>query len=216
MFGQRGVGVGVHGQVQPDAEQSGFAPGQPRREVVGVLGGGVGVRIREPGVLGAVAASGLQPGQAPPQPGRGGDRVDRVDVQRHVHPPGVGQQRVQPGRADIVGVAHHRQHRDVGAVGAQVPAPDQDLRGCEHPARVTAGAAGGRGVVAGGCAARSGGSCGRGQGDRLGVGAGRSGGPGGGLGARRARPVRGRFIAAPAPRARPLGQPVCGWVWSGR
>ena len=91
MLGQGGVGVGVHGQIQPDPEQSGLPAGQPLGEVVGVLGGGVGAGVGQAGVFGAVAAPGLQPGQAPPQPLRRGERVDRVDVQGHVHPAGIGQ-----------------------------------------------------------------------------------------------------------------------------
>ena len=44
-LGQFGRGGGVHGQRQPDLEQAALAAGDPVGQGVGVLGGGVGVRV---------------------------------------------------------------------------------------------------------------------------------------------------------------------------
>ena len=88
-LGEFGRGGGVHGQRQPDLEQAALAAGDPVGQGVGVLGGGVGVRVEQPAVFGVGAPPGLEPGQLPAQPRRRGGGVDRGDVQADVQPPGV-------------------------------------------------------------------------------------------------------------------------------
>ena len=86
----------MDGQVQAEAEQLALAPGQPVRQLAGVVGGGLGVGVIELPPVGAGAAAGFQPGTLAAQPG-GGDRDrDRLDMQGDVEPARIGQQRLQP------------------------------------------------------------------------------------------------------------------------
>ena len=124
---------GVDGEVQPEAEQLALAAGDPGGQVVGVLGGGLDLRVEQPAVVGGVPAAGFQPGQLPLQPVRGGDRVDRLDVQRHVQPTGIGQQRRQPPGMDLAGIAGDRERGHPLGCDLQVPGPDLDRVRGERP-----------------------------------------------------------------------------------
>ncbi|GDY59659.1 hypothetical protein SVIO_102820 [Streptomyces violaceusniger] len=91
------LGAGcVHGQVEPEAVELAFAPGDAGGQLVGVLGGGFHVRVAQPAFLLGVAAVGFELGELPLEAGAGGDRVDRLDVHADVHPARVGQQGLQP------------------------------------------------------------------------------------------------------------------------
>ena len=126
--GQVLLAAGVDGQVQAEPEQLALAPGQPVGQVAGVVGGGLGVGVIELAPVGAGAAPGFQPGALAAQPG-GGDRDrDRLDVQGDVQPARVGQQRLQPARADLGRVAGDRQRGGPVVPGAHVPGGDLDRR----------------------------------------------------------------------------------------
>jgi hypothetical protein len=100
---------GVDRDVQPEAEQFALAAGHPGGQVVGVLGGRLHLWVEQSAVVGGVPAAAFQLGQLSLQPARGGDRVGRLDVQGHVQPTGVGQQRRQPPGMDFAGIAGDRE-----------------------------------------------------------------------------------------------------------
>ena len=134
--GELVLGAGVDGQVQAEAEQLALAPGQPVGQLAGVGGGGLGVRVVQPSPVGAVAAAGLQPGALAAQPGRGHRGGDRLDVQRDVEAARVAQQRLQPARADLGGVAGDGQGGGPVVAGPDVPRGDLDGGRAGHvPAR---------------------------------------------------------------------------------
>ena len=80
----------MDGEVQAEAEQLALAAGEPVRQVAGVVGGGLGVGVIELAAVGAGAAPGFQPGALAAQPRGGHGHRDRLDVQGHVQPAGVG------------------------------------------------------------------------------------------------------------------------------
>jgi hypothetical protein len=81
----------VHGEVEPEPVELALTAGDPRGEVVGVLGRGLHVGVDQPAVLVVVAPSTFQTGELLLQPVRGGDRVDRLHVHRDVQTAGVGE-----------------------------------------------------------------------------------------------------------------------------
>jgi hypothetical protein len=95
----------VHAQVQADAEQLGLAAGDPVGQFGGIIGGGLGDRVTQPAFFGIGASVGLQPRALLAQPGGGDLGGKRVDVHDDVEAAGPGQQRVQPGAADLGRVA---------------------------------------------------------------------------------------------------------------
>jgi hypothetical protein len=90
-------------------------------EVVGVFGGGFDHRVEEPALLTGVTAPGLQLAQLFLEAVRGGDWVDRFDVQADVDAAGVGQQRLQPAGMHLPRITGDRERRDELATDFQMP-----------------------------------------------------------------------------------------------
>ncbi|WP_208905532.1 hypothetical protein [Streptomyces melanosporofaciens] len=123
----------MHGQVEPEAVELAFAAGDPGGQLVGVLGGGFHVRVEQSAFLFGVAAAGFELGELPLEAGRGGDRVDRLDMHADVHPARVGQQGLQPSGIDLAGESGDGKGSHLFPTDLQVPWADgQRIRG-ERP-----------------------------------------------------------------------------------
>jgi hypothetical protein len=140
---------GVHGEVEPDAEQLALAAGHPVRQVVGVLGGGFDMRIVQASVFGGAASSALELRQLRPQPARGRHRVDGFDVHRDVDPTGIGKQRGEPAEVHLAGEPDDRQRGDALAVVADLQVPGRHGQGVGDEGRDRRQRAGARPVTAG-------------------------------------------------------------------
>ncbi len=121
LISQRLLRRGVDGQIQTEAEQFALAARNTGREIVGVLGGRFHVRVGQSAVLGGVPPTTLQFGQLPFETGGGGGGVDRLDVQRHIQPAGIGQQGLQPAGMDLTRIAHDGEGGDPLAADFQMP-----------------------------------------------------------------------------------------------
>ena len=88
LVGQLAWAGGVDGQVQAEPVELALAAGDAGGQVVGVLGGGLDLRVDESALVLGVAAAGLELGELPLEPVGGGDRVDRLDVQATSTRPG--------------------------------------------------------------------------------------------------------------------------------
>ena len=144
----------MDGQVQAEPEQLALAPGQPVRQVAGVGGGGLDIRVVQPAPVRAGVAAGLQPGALAAQPRGGHLHRDRLDVQRDVDPARVGQQRLQPAGGDLGRVTGDGEGGGPVVPGAHVPGSDLDggraghaRRGGRRPERPAAPHAGLPGAV---------------------------------------------------------------------
>ena len=100
------------------------AAGDPFGQVGGVGGGGLDHRVAEAALVGVEAAGGFQPGAVAFEHRRGELCGHRVDVDGDVDAAGVGQQRVEPGRADLGRVAADGEGGGVPVAGADVTRAD--------------------------------------------------------------------------------------------
>jgi len=126
-LGLQRVGVGgVHGEVEPEAEQLAFAAGEASGEVAGVGGGDVGLGVGEASLGGVEAPGRLQPGELAAQPVRRDLVGHRVDVQGDVDPPRVGEERGQPAEADLAGVAGDGEAAADAVAETEPSGPDLD------------------------------------------------------------------------------------------
>jgi len=131
-----GAANGVDAQVQPDPEQLSLSAGEAFGQLAGIGCGGVKLGVCQPALASVGAAAGLQAGELAAQPvGRQPGR-DRVNVDGDVELAGKGQQRLEPARSDLAGIADDGERSaDPGADGQR---PGADLH------RIGAGQARGR------------------------------------------------------------------------
>jgi len=130
----------VHRQIQPDPEQPGLAAGEPVGEVGGVLGGSVGNRVTEASLVRVETPGRFQAGALAAQPAGGIRGGHGFDVDRHVETAGPGQQRFEPGGADLSRVAGHDQGGGIAVPDLHVTRADLHAGGADGRAQV--GAAG--------------------------------------------------------------------------
>jgi hypothetical protein len=132
---QFGGGVAADGHIQPDPKQPPLPSGQPAGQLLGILAGRFDLGVAEAAAGGVEPLGGCQAGQLAAQPfgcDRGGQRVA---VEGDVDGAGMVQQRFQPPRPDLAGVAGHRQRPVADAAGLQRGRGDLDGVGAGQPCR---------------------------------------------------------------------------------
>ena len=129
------AGGRVHGEGDGDRVEVGFGAGDPVGQVVGVLGGGLHVRVEQAAVLDDRAPPGFEPAELAVQPGGRDLRVDRLDVHRHVHQPGMVGQRGQPARVDRPRIPGDGERGDPGVTDLQIPGTHHQRPRIQQPRR---------------------------------------------------------------------------------
>lgn len=102
---QLGFVAAPYGDVEADAEQPPLAPGQSVGQVPGVASGHLDLGVDKAALVGVETPGRLQAGQLPAQAVGGHRRGHGLDVEGHLHPPGKGDERLQPARADLTWIA---------------------------------------------------------------------------------------------------------------